>query len=76
VDPGASEGLYVQPVRRGVHADLQEVAQAHGAALHQVGFEQIWYGSVSFMGAGRLSGVGVLCFTVPMYFRIDMHIVH
>ena len=36
VDPGAPEGLHVQPVHRGVHADLQEVAQAHGSALYQV----------------------------------------
>jgi hypothetical protein len=36
VDPGTPEGLDVQPVHGGVHADLQEVAQAHGPALHQV----------------------------------------
>ena len=36
VDPGAPEGLHVQPVHREVHADLQEVAQAHGSALYQV----------------------------------------
>ncbi len=36
MDPGAPEGLDVQPVHGGVHADLQEVAQAHGPALHQV----------------------------------------
>ncbi len=41
MDPGTPEGLDVQPVHGGVHADLQEVAQAHGPALHQVKIKQI-----------------------------------
>ena len=33
---GALEGLHVRLIHRGVRADLQEVAQAHGAAIHKV----------------------------------------